>query len=66
MNLSSLAPAANRVQTDQMPLPLRVCAIIAGLGGAGMILRQILDLRRQRRNLKHWEKDEPLEGDVWD
>ena len=50
-----------------MPLPLRVCAIIAALGGAGMIVRQIRDLRRQRRNLKHWEKDEPLEGgDGWD
>jgi len=49
-----------------MPLPIRVCVIIAALGGAGMILRQVLDIRRQRRNLKHWEKGEPLEGDVWD
>jgi hypothetical protein len=49
-----------------MPLPLRVCVILAILGGAGMIVRQIRDLRRQRRNLKHWEKDEPLEGDLWD
>ena len=49
-----------------MPLPLRVCVIIAVLGGAGMIVRQVLDIRRQRRNLKHWENDEPLEGDLWD
>ena len=49
-----------------MPWPLRVCVILAILGGAGMIVRQIRDLRRQRRNLKHWEKDEPLEGDLWD
>jgi len=65
-NLSSLAPAANPVQTDPMPLAIRVCVIIASLGGAGMIARQLLDMRRQRRNLKHWENDEPLEGDVWD
>ena len=26
------------------------------------LVRQVRELRRRKRNLKHWEKGEPLEG----
>jgi hypothetical protein len=44
-----------------------IFAAIATLGSVVFIVRQIRDLRRQRRNLKHWERNEPLEKtDDWD
>jgi hypothetical protein len=50
-----------------MPTSMRILVGISTLGGLAMILKQVLDLRRQRRNLKHWERDEPLEkSDGWD
>jgi hypothetical protein len=50
-----------------MPLPARVCVAIVGLGGIAMVVQQVRDLLRQKRNLKHWERDEPLEkNDGWD
>ena len=50
-----------------MPMSFRIIVSIACLGGIAMIVRQVRDLRRQKRNLKHWERDEPLENtDGWD
>ena len=46
-------------------------ALLLASAAAGLTLyigKQIRDLRMQRRNLQHYEKDEPLEGgvDKWD
>ena len=50
-----------------MPLSARVFVLITTLGGFAMVTKQIRDLLRQKRNLKHWERDEPLEKtDSWD
>lgn len=66
-NLASLAPAAKRVQTPTMPTSIRILVSIATLGGIAMIAQQIRALLRQKRNLKHWERGEPLEKtDGWD
>jgi len=45
-----------------MPLPAAVLVTIAVLGGAAFVTNTIRELRRRKRNLKHWEKGEPLEG----
>ncbi len=49
-----------------MPLPV---AVIVGVVAIGVVIfwaNQIRALRRRRRNLQHWERDEPLEGvDDW-
>jgi hypothetical protein len=50
-----------------MPTSIRILVSIATLGGLAMIVKQVLDLLRQKRNLKHWERGEPLEKtDGWD
>jgi len=50
-----------------MPLSFRVFVTLAVLGGIAIVAQQIRDLLRQKRNLKHWERDEPLEKtDGWD
>ncbi|MEO5767221.1 MAG: hypothetical protein ABIS92_02625 [Polyangia bacterium] len=50
-----------------MPLPAQIVVTLTVLGCAAMIVHQIRDLLRRKRNLKHFERDEPLEkaGD-WD
>lgn len=50
-----------------MPLPAIVIITLVTLGSVVFLANQIRELRRRRRNLRHWEKDEPLEkvGD-WD
>jgi hypothetical protein len=50
-----------------MPLPAIVAVSIAAAGGIVFLGNGIRTLRRRKRNLEHWEKDEPLEdvGD-WD
>jgi hypothetical protein len=50
-----------------MPLPAIVIITLVTLGSVLFLANQIKDLRRRRRNLRHWERDEPLEraGD-WD
>jgi hypothetical protein len=37
-------------------------------GAVLFLIHQVKLIRRQKRNLDHWAKDEPLEGDVdrWD
>ncbi len=48
-------------------MPAVVVLSILILGSIGFIGYQIKDLRRRNRNLKHWERDEPLEGTgEWD
>jgi hypothetical protein len=49
-----------------MPLPARVIVTIVALGSIGFIVFQIRDLMRRKRNLKHFERDEPLEGRAGD
>lgn len=50
-----------------MPLFARIAVTLTALGSFALIVQQIRDLRRRKRNLKHFERDEPLEkaGD-WD
>ncbi len=46
-----------------------IIVLLVGLVGAALYVgRQIRAVRLQRRNLKHYERDEPLEGgvDKWD
>jgi len=46
---------------------MRIIIALAILGSAVMIWNQIRQLRRQRRNLRHWERGEPLEKtNNWD
>jgi len=60
-------PTQSRYRLAVVPLSARVFVLITSLGGLAMVARQIRDLLRQKRNLKHWERDEPLEKtDGWD
>jgi hypothetical protein len=45
-----------------MPLPALVIVVVVSVGCVVYLSNQIRALRRRRRNLRHWEKDEPLEG----
>jgi hypothetical protein len=58
----SLAFEQARVQTPDMPLWAKIATVIACIGAIAFLIAQIRALRRQKRNLAHWEKDEPLEG----
>jgi hypothetical protein len=50
-----------------MPLPALVIVSIAIVGSVVFLVYQVKSLRRQRRNLRHWERGEPLEGvSDWD
>ena len=50
-----------------MPLPAIIGVTITVVGCVAFLTFQVRDLRRRRRNLRHFERDEPLEkaGD-WD
>jgi hypothetical protein len=50
-----------------MPMPARIIVTIVSLGSIAFLIYQVRDLLRRKRNLKHFERDEPLEkaGD-WD
>lgn len=50
-----------------MPFVVKVIVTLVVAGCVVWLTRQVRDLRRQKRNLIHWEKGEPLEkvGD-WD
>jgi len=49
-----------------MALPLAIIIAGAAIGAVVLWANQIRTLRRRRRNMKHWERDEPLEGvDDW-
>jgi hypothetical protein len=45
-----------------MPLPVIVIVVVVSTGCVVFLSNQVRTLRRRRRNLEHWEKDEPLEG----
>jgi hypothetical protein len=45
-----------------MPMPVIVIVALVSIGCVVFLSQQIRTLRRRRRNLEHWEKDEPLEG----
>jgi hypothetical protein len=50
-----------------MPLAAAVIVTLVAAGSIVFLGLQVKDLRRRRRNLRHWEKDEPLEGVTdWD
>jgi hypothetical protein len=59
---ASLAFRSGRVQTRFMPLPALIAVVIVSIGCVAFLVVQVRNLRRQKRNLVHWEKDEPLEG----
>jgi hypothetical protein len=63
-----LAEILAPVQTARMPTPAIVVLSITVLGSVFFITNQVMDLLRRNRNLKHWERDEPLEGRAgeWD
>jgi hypothetical protein len=50
-----------------MPLWALIAVVIASISCALFVGAEVRTLRRRKRNLAHWEKDEPLEdvGD-WD
>jgi hypothetical protein len=58
----SLAFEMPPVQTPGMPLWALIAVVIASIACAAFIASQVRTLRRRKRNLAHWEKDEPLEG----
>src|SRR5262245_62341546 len=58
----SLAFRRAKVQTRRMPLPMLIIVILVSAGCVVFLVQQVRTLRRQKRNLKHWEKGEPLEG----
>jgi hypothetical protein len=45
-----------------VPAPALVLIVLVSAGCVAYLVHQIRTLARQRRNLRHWEKDEPLEG----
>lgn len=50
-----------------MPLPALVFVILTLVGSLVFLAYQVRSLRRQKRNLRHWERGEPLEGvSDWD
>ncbi|HEY2902290.1 MAG TPA: hypothetical protein VGL59_17040 [Polyangia bacterium] len=50
-----------------MPLPALVFVILTVVGSIVFLAYQVQSLRRRRRNLRHWERGEPLEGvSDWD
>lgn len=45
-----------------MPLPALIVVTLVSIGAVVYLIFQVRTLRRQKRNLEHWEKGEPLEG----
>jgi Tfp pilus assembly protein PilV len=39
-----------------------IAVLIASISCVAFLAAQVRTLRRRKRNLVHWEKDEPLEG----
>jgi hypothetical protein len=62
MTAWSLAFGSQRVQTRSVPLPLLIVVVLVSAGCVVFLVQQVRTLLRRKRNLKHWEKDEPLEG----
>ena len=50
-----------------MPLPAKIAVTIATIGSIVFLVHQVRELLRRKRNLKHFERDEPLEkAGEWD
>ena len=49
-----------------MPVPAIVIVVLVSVGCVAFLANQIRTLRRRHRNLKHWERGEPLEGNRGD
>lgn len=51
-----------------MPTWAAIAFPLTVIGCVVFLAYQIKMIRQQKRNIKHWEKGEPLEGDVdkWD
>jgi hypothetical protein len=45
-----------------MPLPALIVVTLVAAGCVVFLVNQVRDLRRRKRNLKHFENNEPLEG----
>jgi len=45
-----------------MPLPALIIVVLVSAGAVVYLIGQVRNLRRQKRNLQHWERGEPLEG----
>jgi hypothetical protein len=45
-----------------VPVPALVLIALVSVGCVAFLVQQIRTLARRRRNLRHWERDEPLEG----
>jgi hypothetical protein len=45
-----------------MPLPALVAVSVTSIGCIAFLVSGVKTLRRRKRNLLHYEKDEPLEG----
>jgi hypothetical protein len=58
----SLASGSGLVQTHLMPLPALIAVTLVSIGSAAFIVSGVKTLRRRKRNLLHYERDEPLEG----
>jgi hypothetical protein len=45
-----------------MPLPMLILVILVGAGCIAFLIQGVRTLLRRKRNMRHWEKGEPLEG----
>ena len=45
-----------------MPLSMLIIVILVVAGCVVFLVKQVRTLRRRKRNIRHWEKGEPLEG----
>jgi hypothetical protein len=51
-----------KFKLGSMPLPMIIVIVVVGAGCIAFLIQQVRTLLRRKRNLRHWEKDEPLEG----
>jgi len=58
--------APTRFKLGLMPVPAIVIVVLVSVGCVAFLANQIRTLRRRHRNLKHWERGEPLEGNRGD
>ena len=53
---------ARKFKLRLMPLPMLIIVIVVGAGCIAFLIKQVRTLQRRKRNIRHWEKGEPLEG----
>lgn len=50
-----------------MPLPAQIAVTLVTIGSVAFLVHQVREQLRRKRNLKHFERDEPLEkAGEWD